>query len=632
MYELKNGILYKNGKAEFAIGVSYFASYNPDKYPVAPGPARFTEAVKDIADIADFGFNIVRVAAFEKIEPTENGYDIDMPFIDHMVKEISDNDMASVVRLQGYTMNLKNRENAVLCTIDGNEVNKSDVSVFIYDNCFNNELVDDIVEATEVLAKHFDKETVVGYQVYNEPWLSGKTFTPMDYSEYAINAYRKYLVENGMEPEKAAVYDPPRVYSEEVLDEWIRYRLFITENFMNFLGKLGYAGDNAVKGKESTTNFTACPTWHSCAHFSVDYFKAAKHFAYLGLDVYDPLKGGYFHYIKALMAMVESAAHLEGKNAHIMEFCCRTHMTAEDFERQISTAVGTGFKGVNFYAWRSDICGPEGGLGGLLYYDRRKTPKFEEAKKAVAVVKELGSEIACSSKIRDGIAIFESEYARHKSDLTQKSILTSVNRAVYEDIYDQGFSPDYVDADHLLDNNLKIEFLFIADYSLLSEKEKEVVGLFAKDHYVFRYELGVGYVLHDNCKGKITNEGMIANYCWKPNSHGGIADWRFKIREVFEIFDKKPLITTTEKAVDLGCLVADDDSYIIIAITNIHSLKNSIEMFDIKIDKSFGEFEEAVLYSKTGTHKCEMICDDDTVINIPGIETAGYLIVKRGNK
>ena len=77
-----------------------------------------------------------------------------MPFIDHMVKEISDNDMASVVRLQGYTMNLKNRENAVLCTIDGNEVNKSDVSVFIYDNCFNNELVDDIVEATEVLAKH----------------------------------------------------------------------------------------------------------------------------------------------------------------------------------------------------------------------------------------------------------------------------------------------------------------------------------------------------------------------------------------------------------------------------------------------------------------------------------------------
>ena len=631
MYELKNGILYKDGRAEFALGTSYFASFNKDKFPVEPGPGRFTEAVKDIADIANFGFNTVRVAAFEKAEPVEGGYDIDMPFINHMVSEIEKNGMASVVRLQGYTMNLKGRNDAVLCKADGSELNKSDVSVFIYDNFFNKELADDASEATRALADYFNKSSVVGYQIYNEPWLSGKPMSPLGYGKYAEEAYRDYLIAKGMSREEADSIRIPDKFCEENADEWIRYRLFVTEAFMNYLGDMNDGGKQESRHMESETNFTGCPTWHSCAHFSVNYFKAAKRLDYLGLDIYDPLKGGYFHFIKALMAMVESAAHLEGKHAQILEYCCRTHMSAEDFERQLSIAVATGFKGANFYAWRSDICGPEGGLGGMIFHDRKKTPKFDEAKKAVSVVSRLGNKIVSASRLRDGVAIFESEYARHLSDLTQHSALTNVNRTVYEDIYNEGFSPDYVDADHLMDNNLGIEILFVADYSLLSAEEKDIIGEFAKEHYVYRCELGAGYVMHDNCKGDVTNMSMLENFCWKPGVKPGmgIADWRFRISEVFELMGKAPKVTKTQRYVDIGCLSSNDGSYMLIALTNIHSLRQSIDSFDIHLDTSLGKFSKAVLYTKDGDVSCATEQNNGTTIKIPGIEVSGYLLLSK---
>lgn len=621
MYELKNGILYKNEVPEFTVGTSYFASFHPNKYPVAPGKERYKEAVKDLADIADFGFNVVRIAAFEKIEQNKNSYNISMPFIDHMINEMHKNDMAAIVRLQGYTMNLKKRENAVLCKLDGKEVNKNDVSVFIYDNFFNNKLVEDIKEATASLAKHFDNDTVVGYQVYNEPYLAGSTFCPMDYSKSATEAYKKYTSEAG----KEAV--PPLKFSDETKEEWIKYRLFVTKRFMSFLGELNDAGDRASDKKESTTNFTACPTWHHCAHFSVNYFEAAKHLDYMGIDIYDPLKGGYAHYIKALMAMVESAAALEGKNAQVMEFCCRTHMTAEDFERELSIAVGTGYKGVNFYAWRSDISGPEGGLGGIIYNDRSKTEKFDEAKKAVAAVKSIGNKIVTASKLREGIGIFESEYARHNSDLTEQSVLISVGRDVYRDIYEQGFSADYVDAEHLLGNNLGIEMLFVPDYSLLSEEEKNIVSVFAKEHYVFLYELGVGYTIHDNCGGKITNEKMSKNFCWKIGVKSNIGDWRFRICELFEILGKKPVVISDEKDIDIGVLQADDKSYLLIALTNIHSLKKQVDAFELKISGYLGEFAHATFYTKDGKDRLDI--ENGTLVKIPGLKTSGYIILER---
>ena len=68
------------------------------------------------------------------------------------------------------------------------------------------------------------------------------------------------------------------------------------------------------------------------------------------------------------------------------------------------------------------------------------------------------------------------------------------------------------------------------------------------------------------------------------------------------------------------------DDYLIIAITNTHSIKKSIDAFDIKTDKSLGKLNEAVLYTKDGEEKCVI---DDTVVKVPGIKTAGYLLIKK---
>ncbi len=36
MFELKNGILYKNEKKTFLLGESYYPSFHPCKFPVKP--------------------------------------------------------------------------------------------------------------------------------------------------------------------------------------------------------------------------------------------------------------------------------------------------------------------------------------------------------------------------------------------------------------------------------------------------------------------------------------------------------------------------------------------------------------------------------------------------------------------
>ena len=120
---------------------------------------------------------------------------------------------------------------------------------------------------------------------------------------------------------------------------------------------------------------------------------------------------------------------------------------------------------------------------------------------------------------------------------------------------------------------------------------------------------------------------MLSNYCWKLNVKSAIADWRFRIWEAFEIANKKPLVTLSERSVDLGCLKSNDNSYMLIAITNIHSLKKHIDAFEIILDKSLGDFKKAMLYTKSTEENCQIERGCDTVIKISGIETAGYLLL-----
>ena len=63
MYTIQNGKLYRDGKAVFGVGVSYYASYHARKVPVPPDGDRIGELKKDLQGMADFGLNLVRCAA-----------------------------------------------------------------------------------------------------------------------------------------------------------------------------------------------------------------------------------------------------------------------------------------------------------------------------------------------------------------------------------------------------------------------------------------------------------------------------------------------------------------------------------------------------------------------------------------
>ena len=47
MYEIKDGILVKDGKKIFALGESYYPSFHEGKYPVPPDGDRIGEMKKD---------------------------------------------------------------------------------------------------------------------------------------------------------------------------------------------------------------------------------------------------------------------------------------------------------------------------------------------------------------------------------------------------------------------------------------------------------------------------------------------------------------------------------------------------------------------------------------------------------
>ena len=88
MYQLKKGILYKDGKKSFGLGESYYPSFHPSKFPVPPDGDRIGEMKKDLAMMAELGFNHVRFAALGEVSLQGDGsVKVDTPLIDAMTEE-----------------------------------------------------------------------------------------------------------------------------------------------------------------------------------------------------------------------------------------------------------------------------------------------------------------------------------------------------------------------------------------------------------------------------------------------------------------------------------------------------------------------------------------------------------------
>ena len=228
MYEIKDGILNKDGKKVFALGQSYYPSFHHAKYPVPPTGDRMGEMRKDLQMMHHMGFNHVRFAGLGKTKLEADGtVSVETPFVDAMIAEADRNEISSSIRLQGYVINLRGHQDVLMIDENGSPQDTKRWFDFIQTTLHHPGMLEDNAMATQALAKHFEKQTgVVAFQIYNEPHYPGPG--RFDYHLLAIEAYRKHLVEQGvLTSGEAETYEPPRNRKDQGPHMWALWRLFI---------------------------------------------------------------------------------------------------------------------------------------------------------------------------------------------------------------------------------------------------------------------------------------------------------------------------------------------------------------------------------------------------------------------
>ena len=193
-YKIEKGFLVHNGKKVFAIGQSYYPSFHKYKFPVPPEGDRIGEMKKDIAQMREVGFNHIRFAAIGNTRLENDKLLVDTPLVDQMIEEADKNDISISVRLQGYTPNLRSRDDVRMVDNLGVGLDPNVWYNFIQSSMCNPNIIADDRTLVEGLTKHYEQyANVVGYQIYNEPHYPREKV--YDYSPSVCEKYKEWLVE-----------------------------------------------------------------------------------------------------------------------------------------------------------------------------------------------------------------------------------------------------------------------------------------------------------------------------------------------------------------------------------------------------------------------------------------------------
>lgn len=617
MYQLKNGLLYKDGKPVFGLGVSYYASYHERKVPVPRDGDRMGEMHKDLKGMVDAGFNIVRFAALGDISYDENGDVVyDGELMDAMAREADKLGIATMIRLQGYSSNLSDYRDTYMIDAQGKPMDDTVWYDFIRDSLFHKGILKDTHAVTEHLAKHFkDICNVACYQTYNEPHYP--TTGMFDYHPDTIEAYRQWLVEKGiMTREAAQNYKPPatRPQKGESPVDWIHWRLFSMKAMSNFLGDCSDVAYNA-SGIETMTCLTIDPSSNGNAARGVSFYDSAQRMNALGITHYylDRIPEVYMACLA--LDMGESAASLYQKPMWLVEYDARTNIPLEKFRKETYLALGAGCKGIMYYQWRGDHIfpdAPEGNGYGIINYDGTPTPNFENAKKTVEVINKLSDVLVNARKLRTGVAMLYSDYAFMHSDAVdndgtgvwfyelKNSWLEELSR-VYCQLRAEGISPDIVRAQDLKDNVLGTRVLYTASMELLSEEERQQVQAFKvaggtvyTKNEQYRYK--TGYIPLDYEQGSDNNDFEVADTLYLSG-----------ITAPVRLIGQRGLLYQTLKG----------NGYYIICITNAANPDRPAK--NTRIETDF-DFRNAYLYTFGEQEERELLVKDrnimiDTIID-----------------
>ncbi len=612
MYQIKDGILYKDGKKTFVLGESYYPSFHPCKFPVPPEGDRMGEMKKDLSMMAEVGFNHVRFAALGEATLQEDGtVAVDTPFIDAMIREADRNGLSVSVREQGYSVNLRDFPDVTM--IDWNGDPQGTVwSDFIRTTLHHPGILEDNRVHAKALAEHFDPfENVVAYQIYNEPHYPGSHI--FDYREDTVKAYRKWLVEQGILAEgEAQSYQPPRGRREQSPRMWALWRIFARDSLTSFLNN---ASDGSKLGSSlpTFTCFDSCQIAKRTPYRCGDFFANAKAMDVVGYTSYHRGQGVEYYPMCLLADMAQCAAELEGKESWCVELDSRTYIPIPIYNRGTYTTLGAGCKGIVYYQWRGD-CPVEGvphpNSCGILNFDGTKTHNFDNAVNVNRYIIEINDLLMGARRTHDGVGLLHSDYAIYLCDAKENgdrqlkdANLHNSYLLEYTETHKQlrmaGYSVSLTDASHLDANPLGIRVLYVPHPDMLAPEELAAVDRFMeKGGEVYC----IDYTRCDTlCIG-------FKKYVKRVKTHREkVFDLAHTVFDVADLTGVFPKATPADPYT--GVQVLEGKDYHLLVLTNLSTTKERIDA-TLKMNLPFAS---ATFLAMDGEKELEILGDRITV-------------------
>lgn len=611
-YCLKNGILYIDGKAVFGIGSHYYPSYHPKKVPVPENGDRFGEMKRDFADMKAARVNIVRTAALGTFSEKGDVINGSFPLGEAIAEELEKNGIALTVRLNGYDNGINEYPDEKM--LDENDKPLENCwSQFITNSVCHEGAKNDNARVTRACADFFGRfKNVVGFQIFNEPAFPCDGF--YDYNPSAIEEYRKECARAG-----ARNTEPPRrrPFYDEDPEPWIRWRLFNSEKFNDYLNFLAENAKSRKPEAETFTCMTCCPVQIGSSMRGADFFRVAEKMDIVGITLYLDCKGAFYYEHSRVMDYAESAAASFGKHFWLIEYNAKTDMSARDFEVETYAAIGSGVKGIMYYQWRGDYVfgdSPEPNGFGMVYNDRAPTAKYSSALKMHCLLYRAGGKIVCKERVKQGIGILHSEHAnayydaicnggiKRAWDGKEANVFSVMN--VYRKFKREFVSLCAVRASELDKLPFKLGALIVPAENGLSDEEKADVSLFKKrGGEVFYYD-------------EYLDSFKPSDFCGR---------WL----EAYEIVDRygEKIASADDKKVDLKFL-ADENEY---AISVVDFSEEEREISDLEIEiHAFVKGEKCLFMSGEKDEWLQIKRGERVTITIPELKNGGVLFIDRG--
>jgi hypothetical protein len=336
----------------------------------------------------------------------------------------------------------------------------------------------------------------------------------------------------------------------------------------------------------------------------------------VGITHYVGTNGTDFFRADLDINFAESAAANYGKHCWLVEYDARTDIPDRKLNEETYMALGCGIKGIMYYQWRADCpmpTSPEANGFGFLNYDGTKADNFENGMKMVEFLHRMSDKLVCAEKLRTNVGILYSNHAVFMADTAAvKNEETSRNKKqrnstiqstlwIYEQLKRNGITADVVVPEVLADNHLHTNLLFVPDYDLLSEEEKEQVKhfqnnggkVFIKDIFGFR-ELDV----------------EITKYTF-----------RLSVRDILDECEVTPFVEVIGSPYIMTNVLKGND-YHIVSINNIRTSDKPIDGVSLKLHIPGSR---AVFMTPKSDIELKI---ENGIVHLPTITDGGMLYIK----